>query len=168
MTTVETIEVSLTDVSGRLDRALADALPDLSRARVQALMSEGAISRDGALHESTDHGRTWRAVGRSPVPPGTGNGLSCSAIGCVLGPVVRLGWGAGAQEARLMTGARTPEQQASRAFAAEILAPIDYIRNAAGRGPISRGRIKSIADDLSVDPRVVQHQAENHKMALAG
>ena len=79
-----------------------------------------------------------------------------------------LGWGAGAQEARLMTGARTPEQQASRAFAAEILAPIDYIRNAAGRGPISRGRIKSIADDLSVDPRVVQHQAENHQMALAG
>jgi len=48
LTTVETIEVSLTDVSGRLDRALADALPDLSRARVQALMSEGAISRDGA------------------------------------------------------------------------------------------------------------------------
>ena len=54
-----------------------------------------AISRDGALHESTDHGRTWRAAGRSPVPPGSGNGLSCSAIGCVLGPVVRVGWGAG-------------------------------------------------------------------------
>jgi len=36
------------DVSGRLDRALADAAPDLSRARLQALMAEGALRRDGA------------------------------------------------------------------------------------------------------------------------
>ena len=35
-------------VSGRLDRALADAAPELSRARIQALMAEGAVSRDGA------------------------------------------------------------------------------------------------------------------------
>jgi 23S rRNA pseudouridine1911/1915/1917 synthase len=48
LTTIDTIEVSLAEVSGRLDRALADALPELSRARVQALMSEGAITRDGA------------------------------------------------------------------------------------------------------------------------
>ena len=38
--------VTLTDAAGRLDRALADALPDLSRARIQALMFEGAITRD--------------------------------------------------------------------------------------------------------------------------
>ena len=44
----EEIEVTLTDPSGRLDRALADALPAFSRARLQALMGEGAISRDGA------------------------------------------------------------------------------------------------------------------------
>jgi len=35
------------DVAGRLDRALADAAPDLSRARIQALMAEGAVSRAG-------------------------------------------------------------------------------------------------------------------------
>jgi len=35
------------DVAGRLDRALADALPELSRARIQGLMSEGAVSRGG-------------------------------------------------------------------------------------------------------------------------
>jgi 23S rRNA pseudouridine1911/1915/1917 synthase len=46
--TNEEIEVTLTDPSGRLDRALADALPAFSRARLQALMGEGAISRDGA------------------------------------------------------------------------------------------------------------------------
>jgi 23S rRNA pseudouridine1911/1915/1917 synthase len=39
-------EVSLgADVAGRLDRALADALPELSRARIQALMAGGAVSR---------------------------------------------------------------------------------------------------------------------------
>jgi 23S rRNA pseudouridine1911/1915/1917 synthase len=42
------LEVQLgDDVSGRIDRALADAAPDLSRARIQALMAEGAISRGG-------------------------------------------------------------------------------------------------------------------------
>jgi 23S rRNA pseudouridine1911/1915/1917 synthase len=44
----EEIEVVLIDPAGRLDRALADALPAFSRARLQALMGEGAISRDGA------------------------------------------------------------------------------------------------------------------------
>jgi 23S rRNA pseudouridine1911/1915/1917 synthase len=45
----EVLEVELAEgVSGRLDRALADAAPQLSRARIQALMAEGAVSRDGA------------------------------------------------------------------------------------------------------------------------
>ena len=39
--------VELTESTARLDRALANALPDLSRSRVQALMGEGAVSRDG-------------------------------------------------------------------------------------------------------------------------
>jgi 23S rRNA pseudouridine1911/1915/1917 synthase len=39
--------VELTDPTGRLDRALADGLPDLSRARIQALLAQGAVSRDG-------------------------------------------------------------------------------------------------------------------------
>jgi 23S rRNA pseudouridine1911/1915/1917 synthase len=43
-----TLEARLgADVSGRLDRALADALPQLSRARIQALLAEGAVSREG-------------------------------------------------------------------------------------------------------------------------
>lgn len=38
------------DASGvRLDKALADAFPTLSRARLQALLAEGAVSRDGAV-----------------------------------------------------------------------------------------------------------------------
>jgi 23S rRNA pseudouridine1911/1915/1917 synthase len=42
------VEVSLEVGSGRLDRALADALPELSRVRIQALMSQGAVTRAGA------------------------------------------------------------------------------------------------------------------------
>lgn len=34
--------------AGRIDRALADAFPDLSRARLQALIEEGAVTVDGA------------------------------------------------------------------------------------------------------------------------
>jgi 23S rRNA pseudouridine1911/1915/1917 synthase len=44
----EVREVTLESPAGRLDRALADALPDLSRARIQALLAAGAVRRDGA------------------------------------------------------------------------------------------------------------------------
>ncbi|TFW14062.1 RluA family pseudouridine synthase [Brevundimonas intermedia] len=38
------------DASGvRLDKALAEAFPTLSRARLQALLAEGAVTRDGAI-----------------------------------------------------------------------------------------------------------------------
>jgi 23S rRNA pseudouridine1911/1915/1917 synthase len=43
----EILEVELAAADGRLDKALAEALPELSRARIQALMAEGAVSRDG-------------------------------------------------------------------------------------------------------------------------
>ena len=43
----ETLEVRLDGTEGRLDRALAVALPQLSRARIQALIAEGRASRDG-------------------------------------------------------------------------------------------------------------------------
>ena len=41
------IEVVLNAPAGRLDKALSEALPTLSRARLQALIAEGAVSRDG-------------------------------------------------------------------------------------------------------------------------
>jgi 23S rRNA pseudouridine1911/1915/1917 synthase len=43
------LEIALADPSGRLDKALADAAPELSRARLQALMAQGAVSRDGQV-----------------------------------------------------------------------------------------------------------------------
>ncbi len=52
-----------------------------------------AISRRGELFETVDHGLSWRAAGASPLPPSAVSSGGCSAIGCVLGPLVRLGWG---------------------------------------------------------------------------
>jgi 23S rRNA pseudouridine1911/1915/1917 synthase len=43
----EILEIELAETNGRLDKALAAALPALSRARIQALMGEGAVSLAG-------------------------------------------------------------------------------------------------------------------------
>ena len=43
-----TVELAPEEAGGRLDKTLADALPGLSRARIQALMGEGLVRRDGA------------------------------------------------------------------------------------------------------------------------
>jgi len=43
----QTLEAHLDGTEGRLDRALALALPALSRARIQSLIAEGRASRDG-------------------------------------------------------------------------------------------------------------------------
>jgi hypothetical protein len=80
---------------------------------------------------------------------------------------VFLGWGADQQDARLITRAHTREQQASRAFAAESLAPIDYIRRRAGRGLVSRQRLGEIAHELGVSPAVVAYQATNNHLPVA-
>jgi 23S rRNA pseudouridine1911/1915/1917 synthase len=42
----ETIEIVLETGDGRLDKALAAALPDMSRSRLQALIAQGALARD--------------------------------------------------------------------------------------------------------------------------
>lgn len=52
-----------------------------------------AFSARGELYETTDHGRSWRSAGRSPIPPLANSPGGCSALGCSFGPVVRLGWG---------------------------------------------------------------------------
>lgn len=54
------------------------------------------IAPGGELFETVDHGRTYRAAGMSPVPPSALGRPACSALGCALGPVVRVGWGASA------------------------------------------------------------------------
>jgi hypothetical protein len=78
-----------------------------------------------------------------------------------------LGWIEGDKAKRFVTGARTRSQQASRAFAAELLAPISYIQSRTGGRTISTYRIDEIADDLHVSPAVVRYQAQNNRMHVA-
>jgi hypothetical protein len=79
-----------------------------------------------------------------------------------------IAWTAPEKSSRLITRARTRDQQASRAFAAEMLAPIGYIRRRIGGGnlPVSSYRIEDIADELNVSPQVVQYQARNNRIAI--
>ncbi|WP_029415770.1 RluA family pseudouridine synthase [Brevundimonas bacteroides] len=60
-------DLSNKDLSQRLDRLLADALPDMSRARLQALLSEGAVTLDGERVSSRD--RPQAATYAVLVPP---------------------------------------------------------------------------------------------------
>src|SRR6185369_469071 len=45
---VRVVEITAEEARGRVDKVLAVRLPEMSRARIQALMAEGRISRDGA------------------------------------------------------------------------------------------------------------------------
>jgi hypothetical protein len=78
-----------------------------------------------------------------------------------------LGWVGESRAKRFVTGARTRTQQASRAFAAELLAPISYIQSRTGGGSISTYRIDEIADELRISPAVVRYQAQNNRMHVA-
>ncbi len=77
-----------------------------------------------------------------------------------------LGWSSGTSCSHLITTARTREQQASRAFAAELLAPFDYIRRRAGGSAVSMYRIEEIARELEVTAAVVGWQAQNNKLRV--
>jgi hypothetical protein len=75
-----------------------------------------------------------------------------------------LGWSSEAVSSHLITSARTRKQQASRAFAAEMLAPFDYIRTRAGGTAISMYRVEEIANELEVSPAVVKWQAHDNNL----
>lgn len=55
-------------VAGRLDRALTDSLPELSRARLRALMEAGAVTRNGEVVRDAS-GRAVAGTYQVAVPP---------------------------------------------------------------------------------------------------
>ena len=65
---------------------------------------------------------------------------------------------------RLATAAHTWEQRASRAFAAEFLAPAAGLAEHLG-GRASPSQIEKLAGHYDVSPQAIGHQIENHRLA---
>ncbi len=63
----------------------------------------------------------------------------------------------------LLTAARGERQQAERAFAAELLAPVDGLRSQLGREPtiVSEDEVDTLAEHFRVSQLVIGHQLEN-------
>lgn len=71
--------------------------------------------------------------------------------------------GATSNAPRLLTNAGTRTQSASRAFAAELLAPTAAIRARVGDG-VDDERIDDLAQQFDVSPMVIKFQIENHAL----
>lgn len=67
---------------------------------------------------------------------------------------------------KLITRSKVREQQASRAFAAEMLAPISYIRKNATEDVLYDAKLFGMAAALEVSPTVVKYQAINNGMRV--
>ena len=65
---------------------------------------------------------------------------------------------------RLVTEAHTWDQRASRAFAAEFLAPAAGLSRHIGER-VSHGEIDHLAEYYEVSPSVIAHQIQNHRLA---
>lgn len=69
-------------------------------------------------------------------------------------------------DSRLLTPAVTRDQQASRAFAAEMMAPLAYIRSQVKGSKISQDRIFDLASNLNIGADVVRKQAQNNGLQV--
>jgi hypothetical protein len=70
-------------------------------------------------------------------------------------------------ESRLLTSAVTRDQQANRAFAAELTAPRNLIRAKSRRGRLTENDVYDLAADLQIGVDVVQKQALNNGISVA-
>ena len=65
---------------------------------------------------------------------------------------------------RLLTRGSDWQQAASRAFAAELLAPVAALAKRVA-GSSGWDQTDQLAEEFDVDPRVIAHQLENHGLA---
>jgi hypothetical protein len=79
-----------------------------------------------------------------------------------------LTWSQGENSSRLVTTARTRDQQASRAFAAELLAPAKFLKKRLGeRSEVSPFTLDRISEEMGIASTVVHYQAKNHGYYIA-
>ena len=69
------------------------------------------------------------------------------------------------RERRLVTSSHTWTQRASRAFAAELLAPADALRHRIRDDEVSAREVAQFADEFLVDHELIERQIENHALA---
>ncbi len=79
-----------------------------------------------------------------------------------------LAWDQSADGERLVTRARVRDQQASRTFAAELLAPARYIKSRVKNNLLSPYHAATIAEELDVSQTVVLWQAKNNGIVVVG
>jgi hypothetical protein len=78
-----------------------------------------------------------------------------------------LAWSSGNDDTRLVTTARTRQQRASRAFAAEMLAPADYLKKRLGRDrDISPFTLDKVSAEIGVASTIVRFQAQNNNYRI--
>jgi hypothetical protein len=74
-----------------------------------------------------------------------------------------LAWVSNVDSSRLVTTARTREQQASRAFGAELLAPAEFLRKRLGKElDVSPFTLDKVSDEIGVASTIVRLQARNN------
>jgi DNA-binding transcriptional ArsR family regulator len=75
-------------------------------------------------------------------------------------------WTADANESRFLTSAVTRDQQANRAFAAELTAPIAFLRKNAKRSKLKQDQVFDLAAELQIGADVVSKQALNNGLQV--
>lgn len=111
------------------------------------------------LHAVVDYGRgdvPFMAYHTSSTPPGQRFLLARSLFIEACSETV---------ERRLVTDSHTWNQRASRAFAAELLAPAETLRQRISGSVVSDRDIASLAEEFVVDAELIERQIENHRLA---
>jgi hypothetical protein len=65
----------------------------------------------------------------------------------------------------ILSAVDTVTARVGRAFAAELLAPSDFIRETLSSSEVSDEEISAIADHFGVEDLVIRHQIKNHRLA---
>jgi Zn-dependent peptidase ImmA (M78 family) len=76
-------------------------------------------------------------------------------------------WTDAPDEEHLITSAATRDEQASRAFAAELLIPRDYIRSEGTGGKIKMQKLADIAEREDVSRSLIRWHAENNGLVIS-
>jgi hypothetical protein len=79
-----------------------------------------------------------------------------------------LAWKTDEGESSAVTTATTLDQQASRAFAAELLAPVELLKELAGQDGLTSEKIEAFAEENVCPEPTIIWQAHNHEIPLRG